>query len=179
VQAVPGVQLRPESTADIPFLQQLYASARAREMAQVQHWTQGQKREFLDGQFAAQRAYYRQHYPEASYDVIERDGVPIGRLYVAGMRREVILMDITLLDAERNGGLGTALVQALQSRAVDEGKIASLHVEDENPARRLYDRLGFVEVAAVTFYKLMHWVPEGLQALSDELAAEARAQAQA
>ena len=48
-------------------------------------------------------------------------------------------------------------------------------MEDDNPARRLYDRLGFGEVAAVTFYKLMHWVPEGLEALSEALAAEVRA----
>ena len=50
--------------------------------------------------------------------------------------------------------------------------MVSLHVEDDNPARRLYDRLGFVEIAEVTFYKLMHWIPPGLQHVSDQIAAE-------
>ena len=164
--------LRPETDADLPFLQTLYASSREREMAFLPNWTDAQKREFLDQQFTAQRQYYREHYPDARYDVIERHRQAVGRLYVANLRREIVLMDITLMPAERNAGVGTRLCQDLLAAAVEQEKIVSLHVEDENPARRLYDLLGFVEIAAVTFYKLMHWVPEGLQHLSDELAAE-------
>lgn len=167
-----GIVLRPEADADIGFLKDLYASSREREMALLADWSEAQKREFLEQQFAAQRSHYREHYPAARFDVIERDGERIGRVYVADLRREIVLMDITLVPAERNAGLGTRLCRDIQAEARDKGKIMSLHVEDENPARRLYDRLGFVEIAAVTFYKLMHWVPEGLQQLSDELAAE-------
>ncbi len=75
----------------------------------------------------------------------------------------------------RGAGIGTKLCRDVQSQAAAQERIVSLHVEDDNPARRLYDRLGFGEVAAVTFYKLMHWVPEGLEALSEALAAEVRA----
>ena len=166
------IELRPESDADLEFLQGLYASSREREMAMLAHWTGEQKREFLEMQFNAQRGHYRQHYPDARYDVIERGGVAIGRLYVAERGREFILMDITLAPASRGSGLGTQLCQAVMDEAAQKGKIVSLHVEDENPARRLYDRLGFVAVGEVTFYRLMHWVPPGLQHLSDELAAE-------
>lgn len=141
-------------------------------MAVLVDWTGEQKRDFLAMQFNAQRGHYRQHYPDARYDVIERDDIAIGRLYVAEQSREFILMDITLVPASRGSGLGTQLCRAVMDEAAQKGKIVSLHVEDENPARRLYDRLGFVEVAEVTFYKLMHWVPSGLQRLSDELAAE-------
>ena len=169
---MPGVVLRPETDADLPFLRTLYATSREREMALLVKWDESQKREFLDMQFDAQRGHYREHYADARFDIIERGGKPIGRLYVADLRREIVLMDITLVPAERNAGIGTRLCREIQAEARDKGKIMSLHVEGENPARKLYDRLGFVEIAAVTFYKLMHWVPEGMQHLSDELAAE-------
>ena len=167
-----GIELRPETEADLGFLKDLYASSREPEMAMLVNWTGEQKREFLEMQFNAQRGHYRQHYPDARYDVIERDGTAIGRLYVAEQSRELILMDITLMPESRNSGIGTQLCGAVMNEAAQKGKIVSLHVEDENPARRLYDRLGFVEVGEVTFYKLMHWVPEGLEQLGDEIVAE-------
>lgn len=171
-----GIELRAETDEDVPFLKDLYASSREREMALLAGWSDAQKREFLDQQFAAQRAYYRKNYPDARYDVIERDGQAIGRLYVAVLRRQINLMDITLRPGERNGGIGTRLCQDVLDEGAATGKIVSLHVEDDNPARRLYDRLGFVEIAAVTFYKLMHFTPDGLDHLSEEIAAEVRAQ---
>ena len=171
--AASDIRRRPEADSDLTFLRALYGSSREREMALLSDWSDAQKQSFLDGQFAAQRAYYRAHYADADFDIIEREGRPIGRFYVATSPRQINLMDITLLAAERNTGLGGLLVRELQSRAERDQKIVSLHVEDDNPARRLYDRLGFVEVAAVTFYKRMHWVPAGLEAVSDALVAEA------
>jgi RimJ/RimL family protein N-acetyltransferase len=173
---VDGIVLRPETDTDIKFLKHLYASSREREMSLLAEWNDEQKRDFLDMQFDAQREHYRKHYPGARFDVIERDGELIGRLYVADLRREMVLMDITLVPEERGAGIGAGLCREIQAEARDKGKIMSLHVEDDNPARRLYDRLGFVEIAEVTFYKLMHWVPPGLQHLSDELAEEVETQ---
>jgi len=173
---VDGIVLRPETDADLDFLKGLYASSREREMALLVEWDDAQKREFLDMQFDAQRGHYRKHYTGARFDIIERDGEPIGRLYVGDLRREIVLMDISLIPAERGAGIGAGLCREIQAEASDKGKIMSLHVEDDNPARRLYDRLCFVEIAEVTFYKLMHWVPPGLQHLSDELAEEVKAE---
>ena len=174
--AISGIGLRPETDADLPFLQALYASAREREMALLTHWSAEEKAAFLESQFAAQRSYYRQHYPNASYDIIESNGEAIGRLYIADMPELLNLMDITLLPSARNSGLGTDLVRSLQARAEQEAKIVLLHVEEDNPARRLYDRLGFAEVGEITFYKRMHWVPSGLEEASARLAAEAARQ---
>jgi ribosomal protein S18 acetylase RimI-like enzyme len=143
-------------------------------MAVLVSWSAAQKSEFLAQQFHAQRTHYRAHYPGASFDVIEQEGRPVGRLYVARLKREIRLMDIALLPECRNRGIGGELCEALLDEARAQGRIVSLHVEDDNPAKRLYERLGFAEVAEVTFYRLMHWVPPGLESVSEALAREAQ-----
>lgn len=52
-------------------------------------WTAEEKRAFLAQQFAAQHAYYHEHYQQTSFDVVLVDGVAAGRLYVARWEAEV------------------------------------------------------------------------------------------
>ncbi len=166
------VSLRRETDRDLEFLKSLYAASREREMVLLVQWSDGQKREFLDQQFAAQRGQYRKHYPNARFDIIERSGQSIGRLYVAELEREIRLIDIALVSAARNCGIGGKICSEIMARAAQLGKIVSLHVEDDNPAKRLYERLGFLEVGEVGFYKLMHWCPQGLTRISRALSAQ-------
>ena len=138
-----GVALRPATDADLPFLARLYASTREEELAGVD-WPQEQKDAFVRQQFEAQHAWYREQYAGASFDVVEVDGEPAGRLYVDRWPREVRIVDISLLPAHRGRGLGGALLAALFAEADAAGKPVSVHVERFNPALRLYGRLGFV-----------------------------------
>ena len=48
-------------------------------------------------------------------------------------------------DSQRGRGLGEALVRDLVGRIQGRGEVPILHVLVENPARRLYERLGFVD----------------------------------
>ncbi len=169
---VPAVSLRRETEVDLKFLKDLYAASREREMVTLIDWSDGQKRKFLDQQFNAQRCHYLKHYADAEFDIIERSGLPIGRLYVAELAQEVRLMDIALMPEARNCGIGGKICSNIMARATQLGKIVSLHVEEDNPAKRLYERLGFVEAGEVSFYKLMHWCPQGLTHISGELSAQ-------
>lgn len=54
-------------------------------------------------------------------------------------------MDISLGAAVQGQGLGTAIMQWLAGWADQDGRDMQLFVEANNPARRLYKRLGFVE----------------------------------
>jgi ribosomal protein S18 acetylase RimI-like enzyme len=135
-----GVRLRPVTDADRPFLLELYAGVRAPELALVP-WDDATKRAFVAQQFAAQDAHYRAHYPGATLDVVEVAGAPAGRLYVHRDERDVRIMDIALAPEHRGRGIGTALLRALIAEA--GARTLSIHVEAGNPARRLYERLGF------------------------------------
>ena len=140
-----GIALRDERDDDLPFLRDLYASTREQELAPVP-WSDQQKRAFLDSQFGLQRQQYRAHYAGAEWLVIERATAAIGRLYLWRGASDLRLMEIALLPAQRNAGIGTRIVEAVLDWADREQLAVSLHVEPFNPAYRLYTRLGFVHV---------------------------------
>lgn len=154
--------LRACLPADLEFLLRVYAASRSDETALPTQWTDADKDAFLRFQFHAQDTHYRTQYPRARYDVIVRDGQDIGRLYVERTTHEVRIVDIALLPAHRNQGIGRALVQAVLDEAERGGKIVSLHVELHNPAQALYHRMGFTVAGNADVYQLMHWIPPRL-----------------
>jgi ribosomal protein S18 acetylase RimI-like enzyme len=150
---VDEVALRPVRSSDRPFLAQLYASTRAEELA-VLPWPEEQKAAFVAQQFEAQDAAYRTCYDGATFEVIEVDGEPAGRLYVDRTVGEIRVVDITLLPEYRGSGVGTALLRGLLAEADAGGRRVTIHVERFNRALRLYERLGFsvVEDKGVYLY---------------------------
>lgn len=143
---------------DRPFLRAVYGATRWEELAPT-GWTDAQKDAFLDHQFEAQDAHYTGNYDHATYSVIVVDGYPAGRLYVARWADEIRIMDIALLPAARGRGVGTSLLRALIDEAATGDKKVSIHVEAENPAMRLYERLGFVKVEERGPYFLLQLPP--------------------
>ena len=75
-------------TDDAPFLERLYASTRADELAHIA-WTDAQKADFCRWQSNAQHTHYQKHYPDAAFEVIELDGTPAGRIYVDRGEKEI------------------------------------------------------------------------------------------
>ena len=140
--AISGIVLRPVVEGDTPFLRALYRSVRDPELA-LTGWPEEARQAFSDSQFGLQDRFYREHYPQTAFLAIERDGEAIGRIYVGTAPGPLRLMDIALVPKERNRGLGTALVAWLAAWADREGRDVTLHVEENNPARRLYARQGF------------------------------------
>jgi ribosomal protein S18 acetylase RimI-like enzyme len=152
-------RLRAVTDADRAFLVGLYASTREQELAQLV-WEEGARDAFLEHQFSAQDHHYRSNYPGATLDVIELDGEPAGRLYVYRGERDIRIMDIALAPSFRGRGIGTGLLEELIQEARSSGRSLSIHVEQQNPARSLYDRLGFVPVGEHGIYVLMQWPPD-------------------
>ncbi len=152
-------RLRAITPKDLPFLERLYGSTRALELAQIP-WSDAEKAKFVAFQFHAQHTYYQQQFPSARFDLIEVEGQPAGRLYVDRRENEIRLIDIALMPEYRNQGLGSKLLAQLLDESQSTGKPLRIHVEHNNPAMRLYLRLGFVKIEESGIYHLMeHAVP--------------------
>ena len=152
------ITLRAALPEDEPFLLEVYGSTRAQEMALVP-WDDNQRKSFLTMQFAAQHSYYKAQYPDASYSLICREEVPLGRFYVLRNEEDIRILDLTLLPDYRNGGIGTALLQNLLEEAAQSGKRVQIYVETYNPSLRLFERLGFKNIAEEGINFLMEWRP--------------------
>lgn len=154
-----GVALRPQTADDVPFLRRLYVSLRWTEVQQVPGWDDAMRRAFLEDQHARQHHHYSTYYTRSDFLVIERDGTPVGRLALdRGHATDLRVVDIALLPEARGQGIGAAFLAGVQDEARAGGKRVSIHVEQENPAKRLYARLGFRDVSRTGPYWLMEWV---------------------
>jgi ribosomal protein S18 acetylase RimI-like enzyme len=151
-------RLRPMREEDMPFLRRVYASTRREELAQT-GWNPEQTAVFLQFQFDAQHDHYTKHYPDASFDVIEVGGEQAGRLYVSRTAETIRIIDIALLDEFRNRGLGATILQEILRESNCSKVPVSIHVEQDNPARRLYERLGFSAIGQTGIYYLMERPP--------------------
>jgi ribosomal protein S18 acetylase RimI-like enzyme len=150
------LSFRPIKPEDDAFLARVYASSRAEELAAT-GWSEQRKADFCRSQFDAQSAYYAANYPGASFQIIECDGWPVGRLHVDRWENEIRIVDITLLPEFRGTGIGTKLLRDLQKEARAAGKSLTIHVERFNRALALYQRLGFEQVEDKGVYLLMSW----------------------
>jgi len=149
-----GIGYRPFAAEDFAFIEALYFSTRAEELART-GWPEDQKRAFLTQQHRAQHHHYQTYYPDAERLIVERGGEPIGRLYLDAWALEIRIVDISLMPAARGQGIGEAILRDVIEQAAAAGKGVSIHVEKFNPARRLYQRLGFVVAEDKGVYDLM------------------------
>lgn len=155
-----GVSLRTVGREDEPFLFQLYASTRADEMALV-NWPDIQKQAFLIQQFQAQQAHYQGYYPEGEHQLIFRDGVPVGRIYLERQTDKIHLLDIAIIPEARSQGLGSAMLRSLLTAAGRAGLNVTLHVYQPNTNEvGWYQRHGFTIIGGSGLYYLMEWRPE-------------------
>lgn len=153
-----GVSMRPMTDDDLPFVEALYASTREQELA-VTGWPAEAKRAFLAQQHSAQHRHYRHFYAAAEWLIVERGGRPIGRLYLDELPELLHVIDISLVADARGEGIGSAIFADLGEMARELGKRVSIHVEVNNPARRLYERLGFRLVEDKGIYLELVWDP--------------------
>src|ERR1039458_6284914 len=140
---LPPVSLRPESPGDESFLYAVYASTREEELA-LTNWDE------------TMRQGYRSMFPAGEFWIIELDGKPAGRMVIHRDAAELRVVDLALLPAHRNQGVGTFLLRQLCAKA---DKPVRLSVLQHNRALRWYARLGFVKTGELGFYDELEWRP--------------------
>lgn len=153
-----GVNYRPFTEDDLPFVAELYASTRREEVAAT-GWPAEMQEAFLAQQHEAQHAHYAFHFADAEWLIIERGGEAIGRLYLRDLSENLHIIDVALLPHSRRLGIGTAILQDILDLAGTRGKGVTIHVEKYNPARSLYARLGFEKIEDKGVYDLFRALP--------------------
>ena len=136
------ISLRPTTSEDEAFLLDLYAGTRSDELA-VLVGDEQLKSTFVRMQYGAQKQQYLRSYPNANNSIILLNDAPVGRLIVNRAESEWTLVDISLLPEHRGLGIGTHLLKELLNEASATSKRVRLHVLQSNPAKQLYERLGF------------------------------------
>lgn len=155
-----SIRLRPIQGEDTSVLCNIYGSTREKELQQVTYWTAEQKQSFIEQQFFAQHEYYQKNYVGAAFYVIKKNKETIGRLYIHQNFQEkgVRIIDIALLPKWQNQGIGKSILHDILRNAEKIGSPVSIHVESFNPAKGLYERLGFKKISETNgVYHLMEW----------------------
>jgi ribosomal protein S18 acetylase RimI-like enzyme len=104
-----------------------------------------------------QRTYLVGRLDSAIIQIIQGDGVDIGMLAVEERADEIFIENVVLLPAYQNRGIGTQLVTETLQKARSKGFPVRLQVLKVNPARRLYDRLGFRVIEETDTHYVMEW----------------------
>lgn len=152
-----GLSFRALSDADFDFIEQLYASTRAEEVAAT-GWPAEQQHAFLTQQHRAQHQHYQRTYNGAQWLIVMRDGAPIGRLYQVEWPAETRVIDIALVEHVRNRGYGQAILTDIMAAAGSARRAVTLHVDKNSPARRFYARLGFSVAEDKGVHDLLRWM---------------------
>jgi len=159
------VVFRPERPEDEELLYVLFRSWALPDLA-LMPVDDATKEALVLMQFRAQMASYRAQFPQARFDIVEQDGVPIGRYVIdPGSDTEpVCFVDFVLLPERRNSGLGRAITAALLERYEREGRPVRLKVLHHNvPSQRMCAALGFVQIEAVPPFLQLEWRPSSLR----------------
>lgn len=110
-----------------------------------------------DDDWQAER--FRQNFRPDHVQVIVLDGHDAGLLHVVRSAEEIRLVNIQVSPEFQNRGLGTEVMHALLAEARREKLPLRLQVLKVNPARRLYERIGFAVVAETETHYQMRWTP--------------------
>lgn len=137
-----SLSVRPAGADDQTFLFELYCSVRADEGFD-NAMDNPQLSALLKLQFDARERAYQFRYPDGDHQIILFDERAVGRIFVHRGEQEIRLTDIALLPEYRGKGIGAKLITELLDEADRLNKPVTLHVEWNNPAIHLYNRLGF------------------------------------
>jgi ribosomal protein S18 acetylase RimI-like enzyme len=115
-------------------------------------------REYVDRTWGwddvSQEAAFRRDHTAAEIQIVTYGGQDVGMLSVEDRDADIFVRAIEIAPEYQGKGIGTAILRKKITDASKRKKPVSLHVLKVNPARRLYDRLGFlvVEETPTHFY---------------------------
>jgi GNAT superfamily N-acetyltransferase len=136
--------LRQATEADYDFLYNLFRATMKDYVAQTWGWDE-----------TIQPGMFRDRFNPAHSQIIVVDGRDVGVISMVRRGDTLLLGNIQILPEEQGHGLGTAIIKTIVEQASREGIPVNLQVLKVNPARHLYERLGFVVTGETATHYLM------------------------
>ena len=143
-----AVALRPARAEDYNFALALYVET-------IKPYTVA----FMPWVDAVETARFARLWAPADTRVITLDGADVGWVEASDTGAELVLKQFYIAPAQQKRGIGTQVMDLLLKEWQSAGKPIVLNVLKNNPARRLYQRLGFATVGETDMKFLMRREP--------------------
>lgn len=145
---MPAYTLRPATHEDYDFLYQLHVAAMKYLITHVWGWED-----------ARQEQFFADHFDPAPARIVVVDGKNVGVIAVEWRETDAFIANIEILPEQQGRGLGAAVIAHVIEEADAHDFPVRLQVLKINPARRLYERLGFVVTGETETHWLMRRLP--------------------
>ncbi len=126
------ITLRPAATQDLEYAWRLYVTTIREYAAAVMSWNETQ-----------QRTSFAAHWQLDEVRIIVADGSDIGWLQTGVIENTIFLKHLYIDPSCQRMGYGTRVMATVIAEAASKNMPVALAVMRNNPARRLYSRLGF------------------------------------
>lgn len=142
--------MRAATVEDFAFIHKLRVSGLREHVERIWGWDDDD-----------QRARFARNFVADAYQVIVVNGRDVGAILVEWGSDDVFLADIEIMAEWRGRGLGSAVLGDILAAARRRGQPVRLQVLQGNPARRLYERLGFEAIGETATHVTMRLAPPG------------------
>ncbi|NIM94651.1 MAG: GNAT family N-acetyltransferase [Anaerolineales bacterium] len=126
------VKTRQATENDYEFLYQLHRESLKEFIDQTWGWDE-----------EWQVAYFQDHFDPSERSIIQFRGMDVGCLSLQRLEDHFFLEYIAILPEFQGKGIGSTLIMEVMRQASEEDIPVRLRVLRVNPARALYERLGF------------------------------------
>jgi orotate phosphoribosyltransferase len=144
VTVLSGIRYRDATEKDFDFLYSLHVATMKEYVKKVWGWDE-----------AYQESLFRRNFVPANIQIIMGNAGEIGMLSVQEREEDIFLRTIEIHPNFQRNGIGTAIINRLILESVPKNKPVFLQVLKVNPARKLYENLGFSIIEETkTHYKM-------------------------
>jgi ribosomal protein S18 acetylase RimI-like enzyme len=151
-----NIQLEIRTESDSGFFMELFGEIKSSELL-LNTWPEQIRHQMITMQFQAFEQSIITEFPGSIDFLILFNSVKAGRLQINKDEKEIRIINISLLPAFRNKGIGSKILNNIIIEASHTPVF--LEVDKTNPAQKLYSRLGFKIVQQNEIKYLMKYTP--------------------
>ena len=138
------ISFRPTRDSDVDFLYALHVATMKEYVEKTWGWND-----------AFQESLFRKNYASGESQIITLNENEIGMISIEHKVDEIFLRVIEIHPDYQRQGLGSAIIHKIINDATRQKKPVSLRVLKVNPAKSLYERLGFRTIEETPTHYIM------------------------